>query len=107
MKTVKLVTTILAPVGIANIHDNSNPMIKHNTDMMLDDMTTCLNFLNILIEDRLGNMIREDINRVPIILIPITIVILVSNAISELNNFVLVPVAFANDSSNVTANILL
>ncbi len=107
MKTVKLVTTILAPVGISIKHDNISPSKKQNTDIILDDITTCLNFLNILIEDKLGKIIKLDINNVPIILIPMTIVIDVSIASNEFNKLTLVPVALAKFSSNVTVNILL
>lgn len=75
---------------------------KEMTEIRAEEKITCLNFLNTCIEERAGKIIILDINKVPIILIPITIVIAVKEANKILNNLVWIPVAFANDSSNVT-----
>ena len=57
-------------------------------DINADDIITFLNFLNTCIEDSAGKIMILEINNVPIILIPITIVIAVSAANKTLNNLV-------------------
>ena len=75
------------------------------TEISAEEKITCLNFLNTCIEESAGKIIILDINKVPIILIPITIVIAVKEANKILKSLVWIPVAFANDSSNVTEKI--
>lgn len=64
------------------------------------------NVLHTRIDVSAGKMIRLEIKRAPIIRIPSTIVTAVSTAISVLYRLAFTPVACANVSSNVTANIL-
>ena len=70
-------------------------------------MITDLNFLHTRIEESAGNIISADMSKVPIILIPTTIVSAVSIATTVLYTHVFRPVAFEKLSSKVTAKILL
>lgn len=60
------------------MYDTTIPIVKQITDISAEDITTDLKLLNTLIEVNVGNITRLDINIVPIILIPTTIVIAVS-----------------------------
>lgn len=66
---------------------------------------TILNLLNNLIAVIAGNIIKLDISKVPIILIPITMVSAVSIASKVLYTSIFIPVAFAKLSSKVIENI--
>jgi len=66
------------------ICDATTPTKKHERDTIDDEITTALKLLNSLIEVRDGKIIRADIRRVPIILIPRTIVTAVREAIMML-----------------------
>ena len=82
--------------------------ISKNTTLIIPELiTTCLKFLNILIDVRAGKMIILLISIVPIILIPTTITTAVSIAIKFVYHFTFKPVAFAKSSSNVTINSFL
>ena len=105
IKKNKLTTTTLAPNGK---DVKTKKAIKNDTiEIKADENITCLNFLNTCIDESAGKIIILEISNVPIILIPITIVIAVRDANKILNDLVCIPVALANDSSNVTENILL
>ena len=70
-------------------------------------MTTFLKLEQSLMDVSAGKTIRLEIRRVPIILIPTTIVTAVSTAIRVLKKSTLMPVALAKSSSKVMANIIL
>ena len=53
---------------------------KQNTEIIAEAMITFLNLLNTCIAERAGRIIKLDISRAPIILIPITTVIAVKKA---------------------------
>ena len=72
-----------------------------------EEITTLLKFVNNLFELRAGKIIKLEINKVPITLIPMTTTIAVPSAKIMLYSLVFIPVALANDSSNVTAKIRL
>ena len=72
IKIIKLITTIVAPVGNSIINDNIKPIIKAITDIITLDITTFLNFLNSCIDDNVGNIIKLDIKSDPIRRIPST-----------------------------------
>ena len=76
-------------------------------DIIVLDMTTDLNFLNICMEVILGKIIKLDINSEPIILIPMTTINEHNDANRQLYFSVLIPIDLANFSSKVMANILL
>ena len=81
-KKIKLTITTLAPDGkLGNKKKASKKLV---IDIKADVMTTTLNFLNTLIEVKAGKMIKLDINNVPIILIPSTMIIAVKIEITIL-----------------------
>ena len=71
-----------------------------------DDTITTLNLRNTRMEVSAGKIIRLEISRVPMILMPITITIAVSTESKVLYTPTFTPVALANVSSKVIANIL-
>ena len=81
-------------------------MTRHTTEITAELMMTLLNVLHTLMDVRAGKMIRLDIKRAPIILIPSTMVTAVSTAISVFYRSAFTLVAWANVSSNVMAKIL-
>ena len=83
------------------------PMQKHTTEIIAEFTITPRNVLQTRIDVSAGNMIKLEISNVPIIHIPSTIVTAVRTAINVLYKSAFTPVAFANISSNVIANILL
>lgn len=86
MKKIKLTTTTLAPNGYSV---KMKKAIKNEiTEISAEEKITCLNFLNTCIEESAGKIIILDINKVPIILIPITIVIAVKEANKILKSLV-------------------
>ena len=82
--TIALTITTLAPVGVSREYDVHIPIKKQKTESTPEQIITDLNFLQTLIEESAGKIISAEISRVPIILIPITIVSAVSNAITVL-----------------------
>ena len=72
IKTIKSTKTIVAPVGVADKYDIVIPRTNAIKEIIMLDIKTVLNFLNICIDDKVGNMIKLDINKDPISLIPIT-----------------------------------
>ena len=80
------------------------PTQNENIEMKIEQMVTEKKFLNTSIDVIAGNIIKLDINRDPIKRIPITIVIDVKTASKHKYRFVLIPIACAKTSSNVTAN---
>jgi hypothetical protein len=82
-----------------------NAIKKHTTDIIIDDHTVHLKFLNKRIDVKAGKIIKLEINNVPIILIPKTTITAVTIDKPIFYSLVLIPMAFAKDSSNVTAKI--
>ena len=58
IKTIKFTITIVAPVGVEFIYDIISPIIKVKIDMITLDITTLLNFLNISIDESVGNTMK-------------------------------------------------
>ena len=98
---------IFAPVGISYIYDINMPTKKHIIEIIKEFITTALKLLKTLIDVSVGKIIRLDINKEPIVLIPKTMISEVKNAIIILYKFTLIPVALEKFSSKVIANILL
>ena len=84
IKTIALIMTTLAPAGVEYMNDKVIPIKKQTTETIPDDTMTALKLLKMRIEVKAGNMIKLEINIVPIIRIPRTIVIAVRNAINIL-----------------------
>ncbi len=76
--------TIVEPVGVSSLYENTRPVIKHNEEITAERVTTDLKLLQICIEVSAGKIRSEDIRSAPISLIPITVVIAVKKAISML-----------------------
>lgn len=83
-KTIILRHTMLDPVGVENIYDTPIPRKKQSVEIIAEDIITVLNLLQTLIDESVGKIIRLDIKSAPIILIPITMVMDVSAAMSIL-----------------------
>lgn len=107
INTIKLIITIVDPVGVFNIYELISPIINDIMDIITLDITTLLKFLYSIIDDIVGNIIKLDINSEPISLIPSTTTIEHNVANKILYKLVFIPMLFANLSSNVIANILL
>ena len=105
--TAAFAITTLAPAGVSSEYEAYIPTKKQHIESIPEQIITVLKCLHKRIEERAGKIMSADINSVPIILIPITIVIAVSKAITVLYTPVLKPVAFEKLSSKVTAKILL
>ena len=90
-----------------NSEKKKNAVVNASAATTTDEITTLLKFVNNLFELRAGKIIKLEINKVPITLIPITTTIAVPSANIILYSLVFIPVALANDSSNVTAKIRL
>jgi len=76
-------------------------------DRIIEQMVTALKLPNTHIADRAGKMMSADIKSEPTRFIPSTIITAMMIAMIKLYVSVLVPVAFAYSSSNVTAKSLL
>ena len=107
MNTNRLIITIVDPVGVFRMYELIRPIINDIIDIITLDITTLLNFLYIIIDVNVGNIIKLDINNEPISLIPSTTTIEHNTANNILYKLVFIPILFANFSSNVIANILL
>ena len=83
-KTAALTITTLAPVGVSQKYDAHIPTKKQQSESTPEQRITDLNFLQTLIEESAGKIISAEISRVPIILIPITMVRAVRSAITVL-----------------------
>ena len=106
-KTTISITTMLAPTGVPFIIENNIPKTEQTTDKTAEQITTCLKLLNMRIADSAGNTINADTKSEPTRFIASTIITAVIIAIIKLYLLTFIPVAFANVSSKVTANILL
>jgi hypothetical protein len=102
-----LISTTLAPVGVAYTYEIIIPVKKHAIEITAEQTVTLLNFLNRRIELKAGKIIRLEISTAPIIRMPSTMVRAVKRAMSILYSPVLIPLAFAKVSSKVTENNLL
>ena len=107
MNTNRLIITIVDPVGVFRMYELIRPIINDIVDIIILDITTLLNFLYIIIDVNVGNIIKLDINNEPISLMPSTTTIEHNTANNILYKLVFIPILFANFSSNVIANILL
>lgn len=83
-KTAALTITTLAPVGVSHEYDTHIPTKKQQRESTPEQRITDLNFLQTLMEESAGKIISAEISRVPIILIPITMVRAVRSAITVL-----------------------
>lgn len=107
-KIIKLVNTIDEPIGRFIIkQDNNIPITKDEILYITENIITLLYVLNICLDDSVGNIINEVINKAPITFIPITTVNEVRIDIITLIILVFKPVDLENVSSNVTEKILL
>lgn len=107
-KIIKLVNTIDEPIGRFIIkQDNNIPITKDAILYITENIITLLYVLNICLDDSVGNIINEVINKAPITFIPITTVNEVRIDIITLIILVFKPVDLENVSSNVTEKILL
>ena len=97
----------LLPPEWPHTYDTDMPITRHTTAITAELITTLLNVRHTRMEVSAGKIIRLEIKSAPIIRIPSTIVTAVSTAISVLYRSAFTPVAWANVSSNVIANILL
>ena len=103
----RFIITIVDPVGVPLLYEINNPNANVTKDKIELDIITFLKLLNICIEQILGKIIKLDINKAPISLMPSTIIIEQRLANIILYKSVLIPIDLANVSSNVKANILL
>ena len=76
--------TTLAPAGSEYKNDNVIPIKKQTTETNPAEIITDLKLLNTRIEVKAGKIISEEINIVPIIRMPNTMVIAVKKAINIL-----------------------
>ena len=76
--------TTLAPAGVEYKNETVIPTKKQITEIIPDEIITLLKLLNTRIDVKAGKTIKLEINIVPIIRIPSTIVIAVKNAINIL-----------------------
>lgn len=106
MKTMRFIITIVAPVGVAYINEITRPIINEMIDIKTLDITTLLKFLKICIEESVGKIIKLEINKDPISLMPNTTVIEHRLAKIILYKSVLIPIDLAKSSSKVIAKIL-
>ena len=70
-----------APVGMERRYESVIPATKHTNANIAEQITVVLNRLQICIAVSEGNTMRLEMSNAPIIRIPSTIVIAVSNAI--------------------------
>ena len=99
--------TIVAPTGVPPRIDINIPVKAATIDRIIEQMVTALKLPNTHIADRAGKMMSADIKSEPTKFIPSTIITAMMIAMIKLYVSVLVPVAFAYSSSNVTAKSLL
>ena len=109
MKRYKIRFTAIteAPVGKERKKESIIPETKLKREITAELIITLLKLLNIRIDVIAGKITSPEMSRVPIILIPTTIVSAVKNAIIILYKLTFIPVALEKLSSKVTANILL
>ena len=98
---------MVEPTGVPYTIETSIPRTAQITDAHAEHITTALKFLNTRIAESAGKITSADIKSEPTRFIASTIITAIIVAVSTLNASVLTPVAFANVSSKVTANILL
>ena len=75
------VATTVEPAGVSKRCAEMIPAKKHRTEKTAELMTTPKKLLNSFMEMRVGKIMRADISRVPIILMPSTTTIAVRTAI--------------------------
>ncbi len=98
---------MVEPTGVPARMDIRIPSSEQNTDKTAEQTVTDLKLLNTLIADSAGKITSAEMRSDPTRFIARTMITAIIIAISRLYSLVLVPVACANDSSNVTQNILL
>ena len=108
MKNAKIsMHTIVAPTGDPPNIEIKSPRLVQTTENIADDIVTERKLLNIHIDANAGNTTSAEIRSDPTKFIANTTIIAMIIAIKRLYFFVLIPVAAAKLSSNVTTNILL
>jgi|AKZA01.1.fsa_nt_gi hypothetical protein len=95
---------MVAPIGVEKLYDTVIPIKKDMTEITTEQTVTEKKVLNNIIAVNAGKMMRLDINRDPINRMPTTIVTDVNIANKLMYRLILIPIAFAKVSSNVTAN---
>lgn len=99
--------TMVAPTGVEKTMDINMPARAHTTDTMAEQMVTPLNVRHTRMAESAGKTTSADKSKAPTRLIPITITNDTIMASAVLYLLVWMPVARANDSSNVMEKILL
>ena len=106
-KAMISLTTIVGPTGVPAMMEARIPIAVQVTDKIAEQIVTDLNDLKTRIALKAGKMIKADINNEPTRFIAKTMITAVIIAINKLYRLAFTPVALANDSSKVTAKILL
>lgn len=94
------------PTGVPAVTEIKIPTREQQTEHMAEQIVTERKLLNNRMAERAGNITNAEISRDPTRFIASTIIMAMTTAISKLYALEFVPVAFANFSSKVTANIL-
>ena len=97
----------MAPTGEPTSTEIKSPIPVHTTEKTADDIVTDRKLLNTHIEASAGKIIKAEIRSEPTRFIANTTITAIITAIKRFYFLVLIPVATAKFSSNVTANILL
>ena len=95
---------MVAPIGVEKLYDMVIPTKNDITEIITEQTVTERNVLNNIIAVNAGKIMRLEIKSDPINRIPTTIVTDVKIANRLMYRLILIPIAFANISSNVTAN---
>ena len=97
---------MVEPTGVPIRIEIIIPKNAQRTDRIAEKIVTDLKLLNKRIAEIAGNMTSAEINKEPTKFIAKTIITAIIIAINKLYFSVLIPVAFAKSSSNVTAKII-
>ena len=107
VNTARSAATTVGPMAVAKMMDSTVPERAEIAAMTTAETVTLLKLLKSLIADRAGKMISADARSAPKRFIARTTVTAVMTAMRVLYAATLMPAEAANDSSKVTANILL
>lgn len=97
--------TTVAPTGVEARIEQRIPDAAQITDKTADMTTTPKKFLKIRMAESAGKIIKAEISKEPASFMASTITDAVTTAINRSYRFTFIPVAWANVSSKVTANI--
>ena len=100
-------TTTVAPVGVPARMEKTMPKKAQTTENTAEHKITDLKLLNTRMADKAGKITSAEISSEPTRFMANTMITAISTASSRLYASTGVPVARANDSSKVTAKILL